>query len=502
MIEWAGYRLPRDWQPLAADAVLTSVRAGEHPLVSAATGTGKADLVGWLARAAASRGTVVVSTPSQHLTRQLAATLELWCPGRVGQYYADSKDVREVTVCCNASLGALAKHLAERGVPVRLLLIDEAHKSASELFLEAVALLAARVRIGVTATPYRTDGRSLGLFTRCVYRYSMADATRDGVLVPLRPHWWNGKTVSAEDLDGVCLEMTRDAVGPGVYDAVSIEDAERYAAYLTSHGRPSAAIHSLLPRSEGERRIARLQSGDLRSVVHVAMLVEGVDYPWLAWLCQRRPIGSVVRLVQSIGRVVRSHHGKTHADFYDPYDVRRMLRIPTDAVGVDLAAALDEAAEREEEPATGVAPPPVMPPAVAVDELQQWARRALEALIESGAAESRSSGPRGGWATDRQVAALARLSSVGRWLPEGPRVAVRAAIDHSAYLTSGQADDLTALLVAAADASGRARQRHGKNWPAVQASIRRRLMAMPAPPSEAVNALIVNAKVDQSRAAK
>jgi hypothetical protein len=98
------------------------------------------------------------------------------------------------------------------------------------------------------------------------------------------------------------------------------------------------------------------------------------------------------------------------------------------------------------------------------------------------------------WAPDRQVAQLARLSAVARWLPEGPRLAVRAAIDHSSYLTSGQAADLTALLLAAADASGRARQRHGNRWPAVWASIRRRLEAMPAPPSEAVEALIVSAK--------
>ena len=491
MIEWAGYRPPRDWQPLAADAVLTAVRAGEHPLVSAATGTGKADLIGWLARAAVGRGPVVISTPTQSLVRQLAATLELWCPGRVGQYYADRKDVRDVTVCCNASLPYLP------AIPgLRLLICDEAHRSAPVAFTDAVARLAPRVRIGVTATPYRTDRRSLGLFTRCVYRYSMADATRDGVLVPLRGHWWSGHGAVADDIDGVCLAMTADATGPGVYDAVSIEDAEAFAGYLTARGRPSAAIHSLLPRTVADARIAALRSGELRSVVHVSMLVEGVDFPWLAWLCQRRPIGSVVRLVQSIGRVVRSRPGKTHADFYDPYDVRTLLKIPRDAVGVDLAASLDDAAEREaDDESTGVAPPAVMPPAVAVDELQQWARRALEALIASGVVVDPGSVPdRGGWASDRQVARLASLSAVGRWLPEGPRLAVRAAIDHSSYLTSGQAADLTALLLAAADASGRARQRHGTRWPAVWASIRRRLEAMPAPPSEAVEALIASAK--------
>ena len=51
-------------------------------------------------------------------------------------------------------------------------------------------------------------------------------------------------------------------------------------------------------------------------------------------------------------------------------------------------------------------------------------------------------------------------------------------------------------------ACGEARRRHGIRWPRVWAEIRARLEAMPAPPNEAVQALIVSARVDAKAAAK
>ena len=43
------------------------------------------------------------------------------------------------------------------------------------------------VMLGVTATPFRNDGKGLGRFwDRVAYRMSIADAIRDGYLVPLR----------------------------------------------------------------------------------------------------------------------------------------------------------------------------------------------------------------------------------------------------------------------------------------------------------------------------
>ena len=491
MLEWNGPVEPREWQPRAVEAALDAIRDGERPLISACTGSGKSAVLAWLARAAAVRGSVVVATPSQALVRQLAATIEAWCPGRVGTYFADAKDPRSITVVCNASLLDLP-------VPtdLRLLLIDEAHKSQAPAILAAVPRLAPRAICGVTATPHRTDERRLELFSRCVFRYSIADATRDGVLIPLRREWWDGSEADAADVDGVTHAMIRGAEGPGIVSATSIADAEAYSAYLVGHGFPAASIHSALPRGEGERRIRALLAGEFRALVHVAMLVEGVDIPPLRWLGLRRPVGSIVRLIQETGRILRASPGKTVATVYDVHDVLAALGLSHDAeVGANPAETLDELAEREANPEETISPIAILPPAAAVDELQQWARRALLSLVEAGVVDSPAGGSwRSGWATNRQISYLAKLSPVARWFPAGPRLAIRTAIDHGAHLTAGQASDLIELLRAAGDASGLARQRHGSNWPAVQRSIQARLGGMPAPPEDAVRALISETK--------
>jgi hypothetical protein len=84
--------------------------------------------------------------------------------------------------------------------------------------------------------------------------------------------------------------------------AINIEDAESFAARLAKAGIPAEPIHQKLNRGERELRIRRLRSGRIRCLVHVQLLCEGIDLPWLEWLALRRPVGSPVRLVQEVGR--------------------------------------------------------------------------------------------------------------------------------------------------------------------------------------------------------
>jgi hypothetical protein len=51
------------------------------------------------------------------------------------------------------------------------------------------------------------------------------------------------------------------------------------------------------------------------------MLQEGVDLPWLRWLCLRRPAASRVRFAQEVGRVLRAAPGKAEAVIFDPHDL-------------------------------------------------------------------------------------------------------------------------------------------------------------------------------------
>jgi hypothetical protein len=73
------------------------------------------------------------------------------------------------------------------------------------------------------------------------------------------------------------------------------------------------------------------------------MLVEGVDFPWLRWICLRRQVKSRVRFIQELGRVLRASPGKDKARVLDPNDLFGEFQLTyADALGLLFADAPEE----------------------------------------------------------------------------------------------------------------------------------------------------------------
>ncbi len=451
---WAG-RTPRRWQAEALEAVLGALRSGTRkPLVQAATGSGKALLIAELC--ALCKGKVLVTTPTQALVEQLAATIEERCPSEVGQAYQHAWELdRRIVVTCVPSLPGVLQERPSWDCWVA----DETHKAESE---QARATRPeVRCAVGFTATPFRGDERGLEYWDRCVYAYTSADAVRDGVLVPWRVVRWDGE--GDGDTDALCARWLETAEGPGIISALTIEDAEQYASTLPG----VEAVHSHLPRAERRSRIERLRRGELRALVHVALLVEGVDLPWLRWLMIRRPVSSPVRLVQEVGRVLRCAPGKTEAVLYDPHDC-------LGAVGLSHAARLEDGLVRgaarpgeqwEIPELAGVGDLAQIPRAVAVDHLSGWVCDLLGTLRGAGLADPPSYAE-GSWrqqkASEKQRGILQRLVWAKRYLPSPEQ---RKAVDwlcEQESIRSGTASDLIAVLgcLASRSAADRQARRH------------------------------------------
>ncbi len=439
MTAWAG-QTPRRWQVEALGAVREAARAGSTSLlVQACTGAGKSTFLAEVI--ASARGSVLVTTPTQALTDQLGATLEARLgPGVVGRCYqhAWQPDAR-VVVTCHASLDRL---LTSAPRTWGLWVADEAHR------LEGATLRAARDRlrrslaVGLTATPYTAGPRRLQ-WDRLVYEYSARQAVEDCVLVPWRVRTWDGQ--GSDDTDDIVAAWVASAEGPGVVSARTIVDAEAYAARL---GPTVAAVHSQLRREEVERRIARLRAGELRALVHVSLLAEGVDLPWLRWLALRRPVSSRVRVVQEVGRVLRAAPGKTEAVLYDPHDLVRSVGLQHVAQ-IDAAAPEDEAAVPEAESweipeLEGLGELATLPAAVAVTAVEAWvgelrARLLAAGIVRQGSIEGRA------WrhlvATPGQREALGKAQRwAGRLRDERHRSAFRWLLERE-ELTRGSAAD-------------------------------------------------------------
>lgn len=488
---------PRAWQREALPVVLASLRSSRRGLVYACTGSGKSVLVaeavhqvlatmrpGWC---------VTILVPTQALVDQLAATVAARVGAqRVGRYYGRRKvrRPRAVHVVCLPSLERYTEWLAAQGVRTAVLVADEAHRSES--YLERIEGLQPATRIGVTATPYLADDGLTG-WDAVVYSYRLTQAVRDGVLVPLRvvSGWGDDDGPLVPRVVDICRHAGRWTI---VDAGPTVESCEAMAADLTAAGVPCEAIHSRQPSAERDDRLARFRAGDLPALAQVDMLSEGVDIPPARHLVLARPIGSAVRRVQLVGRILRTHPGKTEGV---AYDVLRQIRSPSALDRDAVLGSMESEAAREVRTLTRaevreMEMEAALPLARARSVVDDWTMGVAAALREAGELPPLpTDGGEGGdpsvWrdrpAPPGMVAEVHRRSRSTRWLAEPLREAVRPLVEHPEALTIGAATDLLDVLRAASRAAGEEYARVG-SWHRVRTRLGE--AAEVAPPTDEI----------------
>lgn len=328
---------PRRWQEEALPVAKNAIASGVSGIVQAVMGAGKSKFIAALVADALANGAqcVVVTTPRKSLVKQLSQTLSTHLPlGFVGRYFSQHKEpARPVVVACDASTERLAESLARLGRKIDLWIADECHGSEADRIRAWVNTAKPAARIGLTATPQRgkkTEG--LTLWDKEIYRYDASAALRDGVVVPFEIIHWRGDPSIAFDDAMIAMIQEWAHVGPGIVDASDIDDAVYFSERLLEEGISSAEIHSKMTEGAIEQRLRDLKSGRLNCLVHVSLLKEGVDLPWLRWMGLRRQVESKVYFAQHVGRVLRADAGKQVAYILDPGDLFSRHKLNLEAI--------------------------------------------------------------------------------------------------------------------------------------------------------------------------
>lgn len=460
--------------PIALDAVFTNKKG----IIYKATGSGKSKTqAATLSALTPTDGWIdVVIVPTMALVEQMAEELRAWGL-TVGRFYGPVKEVRAVTVVCLPSVEGLAESVRGR-LQVRLALIDEAHRLGAEKTVAALALLAPRRILGWTATPMRTTGRSVlkELWPAGIlYGYSLSDAIGDGAIVPPKVVPWEDE--GNLDPDAATYELLRrESVGPMIVSAISVEDAEYYAKYLTDRGHPAEFIDGSMSKNERDRRIANLRIGRYRALTQVKLLTEGVDLPWLEGIALRVKIGSIIQYVQLMGRGLRTFPGKTFGLILDPLDMWGKFGLPRfSADQWEIAiTAVDDAQEKEA--SGGGGGERVLDPAVAVVDLERWIAKVRAALLVGSEIETsliRGNGWRKEKATEKQLARIKkwnedRRKSPGRFLPKDVRERFGRLLEWHEHLSKGGAADVLDIGFGLQKRSFAYREKTGGWWPGIR----------------------------------
>lgn len=487
----------RAWQAVAIPLVMQSLRDCENGVLVAVTGSGKARVIAEVVeqwRAEHPPGvddegtTLLVTTPSRKLVNQLADTItEQVGPGLVGRYFTSAKQwQRPIVVACNVSVPALSTVLKANGKTVSVWIADEAHKvevdgmraveggegdGATDAVIRAA--INAQRRCALTATPFRSQAdERLTLFDKVIYRYSPADALRDKVIVPWRIVGWDENRPDKVTIDQACVTLiqelgTRAERGPGVVNASTIEDAEAYCATLAAAGIVARSIHSRQSADAQAKTLELLKAGKIDCIVHVNLLVEGIDLPWLRWLCLRRPVGARIRFIQEIGRVLRSYKGKECAYILDPNDLFGAFQLSyPEALGwkePDEPDPEEEERKREERDCDPQEKDePEARKAARTSAIGRYVRQLLLALLAEGIAQAEKPLPGTAWRSDpaspKQIESLPRMARLSKRLCDEHQQALTRLIDTPAAITKGIASDLFDIL------GGLAKVARGTTW--------------------------------------
>jgi superfamily II DNA or RNA helicase len=216
------------------------------------------------------------------------------------------------------------------------LVLDEFHHGAAQSYQCLIKHFKPKFTLGLTATPERTDGKSILclLDNNAIYSISLSSAIERGFLVPFSYYGMldnvdyscirhNGYRYNIDDLErALFIPKRNDAIlksfrelvedKSAIAFCVSIDHAENMANLFNASGIKSIAIHSKLSRQDRASRIARYEAGEVQVVFVRDLFNEGVDFPHTQAVLFLRPTESKIIFLQQLGRGLRLSPQKTN----------------------------------------------------------------------------------------------------------------------------------------------------------------------------------------------
>jgi DNA repair protein RadD len=211
---------------------------------------------------------------------------------------------------------------------VDIIFLDEAHHAAAEQYEEILSWYPNAVVLGLTATPWRMDGRGLAdVFDTHAMVRTPKQLKEEGWLVPVGG--WEFESIdttkarvqggdfAAKDLAAEAVKprvvgniveewLRRAGGGRTVVFCVSVETSKVLVAKFREAGVSAEHVDGEMHKLERDAVLARLKSGATRVVCNCNVLTEGFDCPALEVCVLARPTLSTSLYLQMVGRVLRT----------------------------------------------------------------------------------------------------------------------------------------------------------------------------------------------------
>ena len=232
-----------------------------------------------------------------------------------------------------ASVQTLVRRLDTTKFVPSLIIIDEAHHAVAGSWEKILNHYPKAIRLGVTATPCRLDGRGLKeFFDDLILGPTIPELVEQGYLSPHRvfaapkPVSLDGLKTRAGDfakdelsermkeyvIKGDTIEHWRKHANgvPSVAFCCDILHAEAVVERFNDSGIRAGIITGEMKNDDRDQVINDLSSGRIQVLVSVDVVSEGFDLPIIGCAILLRPTKSEGLYMQQVGRILRPQKNK------------------------------------------------------------------------------------------------------------------------------------------------------------------------------------------------
>ena len=353
-------------QDRVVNEVLGLLQRDEHVLLQGPTGFGKTVCCGRIVKVVTDAGwRTLITVHRSELRRQMSTAMTsvgvehgIIAPGEPA-----SDHIVQV-----ASIDTLRARLAKGNLvemldKIDLLVTDECHHQASAGWSMVAQAAGNAARLGMTATPYRLDGKPLAPFYSVVVRApEPSKLIAIGRMVPARviapPANLNlkgvrkvagdyhlGQLSALLDTD----EVTRIALRsynkwllgkPAIIFCVDVAHCHHVAAAFCAGGWRAKAVDGGMSVDERDAAIRGLATGDTQILTSCQIVSEGTDIPCVAGAILLRPTLSTGLHKQQVGRTLRAAPDKVESLIIDLVENTRTHGLPDAACNWSLTKGL------------------------------------------------------------------------------------------------------------------------------------------------------------------
>ncbi|MCW5912042.1 MAG: DEAD/DEAH box helicase [Cyclobacteriaceae bacterium] len=322
-------------------------------LLQMPTGTGKTNVFCEIIKRHRLKNTgsrILILTHKRELVYQTVERLKSFLIPSVGKIMAgtESKPDNQIQI---ATVQTLIRRKGKLDFlrNISLIVIDEAHHTPSETYLDLLSHYKSKntLVLGVTATPRRTDGKGFaGIFGTLVQSCSIKEFIERGYLANVEHYktacYYDVKRKLSDipidkltnDFDEVKLAQLMSNEGymsdavesylkyrgnytKSIVFAVNIKHSESLVARFNRKGIKAAHLDGDTPKEMRKNILSDFNNGLISVLCNVGIVTEGFDCPDAEIVQLVRPTKSITLYLQQVGRVLRPKQDGRHALILD-----------------------------------------------------------------------------------------------------------------------------------------------------------------------------------------